>query len=507
LLGNGAAVAQRTVNPLVGGSNPPSPAKFLTPIKYNMIQNLEIETQESLLDNLRTNYREYIEDLRKNPIVVNETAIRTEGYYELLSSLIHCNPLDNFTPKNFFWINLIDDLLWIDELTMTSSKEEDFEELIYAFWEDSEYAGDFFQLIQEQTHFTNANLELINLLSEHILGFYYLQILEKYNGSNPVLYRIQEDMGDSDKIIRVGEASHYFELLKEHETFPTLMILEKQKSKIILSSRGNRDEIPLQENQSFIEISSQKILPILFPETLNEQQVRSISTKITRSINTIKNVSPYLLETFCNFTNVLIPITQKELVSHSIQELPGYSSINFSDRDFVDCIDDLMHENGHHILNCILNITELIFEDDEKIYYSPWRRSLRPIRGLYHAYCTFYWAAKLFHELSMSIITSKDKNIIQFDNDEKQKIYSRFLEEYYMLSFCHDQIEIAYREDKKISKEGYNIYQLFKNNLLKLENDLSTIEEKLIDSSLQETLADLKKELKNNSDHYNLKRI
>jgi len=82
-----------------------------------------------------------------------------------------------------------------------------------------------------------------------------------------------------------------------------------------------------------------------------------------------------------------------------MQSLPGYSSLNMFDRDQIDLMDDLLHENGHHYLNTFLNHQDLINEDDDKIYYSPWRKALRPVRGIYHATFTFFWALELFYQL------------------------------------------------------------------------------------------------------------
>jgi HEXXH motif-containing protein len=88
-------------------------------------------------------------------------------------------------------------------------------------------------------------------------------------------------------------------------------------------------------------------------------------------------------------------------VSFSYRHRPGFSVINCYDRDNLDLIDDLIHENSHHHLNLLLR-KYVMYEGDrhQEIFYSPWRRSLRPIRGILHATFTFSMGALLFERLS-----------------------------------------------------------------------------------------------------------
>jgi hypothetical protein len=142
-----------------------------------------------------------------------------------------------------------------------------------------------------------------------------------------------------------------------------------------------------------------------------------------------------------------------------MQSLPGYSCLNLFERDDLDLMDDLVHENGHHYLNAYLNHTELIDEGPDQVYYSPWRRALRPIRGIYHAYCTFFWALKLFSDLAIK------------DEGKNPKILSRALEEAEMLSFCHPLLEWAY-ERGDIEDEGYEVFKTFQKEVFQIISEL-----------------------------------
>ena len=109
-------------------------------------------------------------------------------------------------------------------------------------------------------------------------------------------------------------------------------------------------------------------------------------------------------EGYCNLvrlTNRIVPLKAKGVVSFSYRHRPGLSFINCFDRDDLDLIDDLIHENSHHHLNLLLRKAVLYHKDqNQEIFYSPWRRSLRPLRGILHATFTFTMGAILFERLS-----------------------------------------------------------------------------------------------------------
>ncbi len=101
------------------------------------------------------------------------------------------------------------------------------------------------------------------------------------------------------------------------------------------------------------------------------------------------------------FTSRLVPLQARGVVSFSYRHRPGLSFINTFERDQLDLIDDLIHENSHHHLNLLLRKYELRRGDhNQRVFYSPWRRSLRPLHGILHATFTFTMGASLFERLS-----------------------------------------------------------------------------------------------------------
>ncbi|NGZ09709.1 MAG: hypothetical protein CV088_10035 [Nitrospira sp. LK70] len=100
-------------------------------------------------------------------------------------------------------------------------------------------------------------------------------------------------------------------------------------------------------------------------------------------------------------TSRIVPLQAKGVVSFSYRHRPGLSFINCFDRGNLDLIDDLIHENSHHHLNLLLRKYVMYRGDhNRQIFYSPWRRSLRPLRGILHATFTFTMGALLFQRLS-----------------------------------------------------------------------------------------------------------
>jgi hypothetical protein len=123
--------------------------------------------------------------------------------------------------------------------------------------------------------------------------------------------------------------------------------------------------------------------------------------RIGQALTIIQEAWPEGKEVLSLLTARIIPLKAKGVVSFSYRHRPGLSFINCFDRDDLDLIDDLIHENSHHHLNLLLRKHVMYHGDhNQQIFYSPWRRSLRPLRGILHAAFTFTMGAMLFERLS-----------------------------------------------------------------------------------------------------------
>ena len=123
--------------------------------------------------------------------------------------------------------------------------------------------------------------------------------------------------------------------------------------------------------------------------------------RVERAWTIVQEAWPEGHEVLALLTARIIPLKAKGVVSFSYRHLPGLSFINCFDRDHLDLIDDVIHENSHHHLNLLLRKHVMYHGDhNQQIFYSPWRRSLRPLRGILHAAFTFTMGAMLFERLS-----------------------------------------------------------------------------------------------------------
>ncbi|HTL62745.1 MAG TPA: HEXXH motif-containing putative peptide modification protein [Nitrospira sp.] len=136
------------------------------------------------------------------------------------------------------------------------------------------------------------------------------------------------------------------------------------------------------------------------PKSLTVTEAKQIA-RIDRAWQAIRRAWPEGHALLALLTSRVIPLAAHGVVSFSYRHRPGLSFINCFDRDNLDLIDDLVHENSHHHLNLLLRKHVLYRGDrNEQIFYSPWRRSLRPLRGILHATFTFTMGAVLFARLS-----------------------------------------------------------------------------------------------------------
>jgi len=181
--------------------------------------------------------------------------------------------------------------------------------------------------------------------------------------------------------------------------------------------------------------------------------------RIRTALGIIKTHSPDSYLAFRTFTRRVTPIKQKELVSYSLQTLPGHSFINLYHRDELDLLDDLLHENGHHWLNHHLILDDLLREDPDQIYYSPWRRTLRPVRGIYHAHFTFFFALKLYHDLASRLLDGKLTWPRPLTAGQQAKIFLRFLEEWWMLDYTAVDLARARRRGQ-VKMAGQKIFAM-----------------------------------------------
>ncbi len=133
-----------------------------------------------------------------------------------------------------------------------------------------------------------------------------------------------------------------------------------------------------------------------------------LTERIQKALAVIEEAWPDGARNLALLSQRIVPLNAHGVVSFSYRHRPGLSFINTFERDEFDLIDDLVHENSHHHLNLLLRKYVMHRRDrNQEIFYSPWRRSLRPLRGILHATFTFTMGAILFERLSSWVATGK----------------------------------------------------------------------------------------------------
>lgn len=361
----------------------------------------------------------------------------------------------------------------------------------------------------ELSYYTNFNWFFLKQLET----FFYLQSMEVKKGTDIGLSQDEEEIFDiwnhsefADIFLKtlnkgksVQEASQL--TLKSFEQH-LLTLGKRHIDKVDASSKSYRIQSVLGER-----MRSGKISPLLSTTlhlegkdldlmTSSLKDMNTFSHRIELALKLIRHYSFSSWERFTAFTDVIIPIKDKEFVSYSHQEFPCVSMINLYDRDFVDLMDDLLHENGHHHLNHYLNLEKLIDEPEDLIYYSPWRRTQRPLRGIYHAYFTFFWAFKLFSDMASGDLENYS---YQFSPAEKEKVLWRAVEEFHMLNYSFADIHWA-KKQGLITETGWAIIQSQQKELLKFKTKVAGWEKKI--KSHRKELTKLKSDLRSSRKKY-----
>lgn len=435
-------------------------------------------------------YLETIDILREDVEEDYSNEFLSQEFQDFFKVAIFSKALDKYSNLNWYWYQLIDRIVNIIGIHEDLEISEDYsltesEDAVFNFWNDTDYAKSFLEMINDTKDLSKTSIYHLRLLEQQIISFFNLHI-DFYSNSTSTYYNIPE-LGDGEDRIFSYRLLQYFDTNKFKDGHICTVRTDEHKLYI------NGLEFI---GKSFLNPT--KFYSLVSTSLEMDKKVSQFKSNIDDAVKIIKTVSPDLYLTLSTFTKVIVPINESGVVSYSMQSLPDYSCINMYDRDFVDLIDDLLHENGHHYLNTILNVEELIIEDDEKIYYSPWRRSLRAVRGIYHAYLTFFWAFELFTSLASHIL---EKDDLDFTQEQQDKIFSRAIEESLMLNFCTRDLESAYAEGK-ITGIGYSLIKAATKMIVSKNNLVIDLKTKISPESFAK-ITELENHLKETSTHYN----
>lgn len=212
------------------------------------------------------------------------------------------------------------------------------------------------------------------------------------------------------------------------------------------------------------------------PRTVASTSVDQVA-RIRRAWTIVQEAWPEGHEVLALLTARIIPLKAKGVVSFSYRHRPGLSFINCFDRDNLDLIDDLIHENSHHHLNLLLR-KQILYHGDrnQQIFYSPWRRSLRPLRGILHAAFTFTMGAMLFERLSTwasGRSGSARWTRAELTSRDLQRARFRCLEEVESVRYSIQDLEYAGRHLKWLTGSGQRLVKQLAETIEQVEHNIA----------------------------------
>ncbi len=128
--------------------------------------------------------------------------------------------------------------------------------------------------------------------------------------------------------------------------------------------------------------------------------VPRLGARLARALSAVEAAWPEAGREIRRRTWLLVPLVEPGTVSYSHLARPGISYISVFRGSLPDLADDLLHETAHHRLHAWQEVEELLRDPEETRFFSPWRRSMRPLHGILHGTFTFLFRAELFLRLA-----------------------------------------------------------------------------------------------------------
>ena len=113
-------------------------------------------------------------------------------------------------------------------------------------------------------------------------------------------------------------------------------------------------------------------------------------TAVAAALREIACVWPEIAKIFPLFVTTIIHIPELEYRSCSAQRYAGTIFLSGGDDSLLALEESLVHECGHQILYCIMELTPLVTANAERVFRLPWSGSERDLYGYFHA--TFIYA-------------------------------------------------------------------------------------------------------------------
>ena len=341
-------------------------------------------------------------------------------------------------------------------------------------------------------------------VSEYLYFSEALEDLKEIKSDSIKLKEFQTDLTESLKSDFGVEDFRFIEWERANTKYPVLLsILSKYADDSIKSCCTIQENVFLGNKSEFTYYEKANGDP-----STKGVKVKTVRKKTPKEkILQIQKAHEYLeafwkegFELYNLLTDKVHIIQSNGLVSYSHFQEQGISYINFIDRDILESIDDLIHENSHHHLNLILKKYKILKKDlKEDIFYSPWRKSLRPLYAILHATFTFSYGALLFYH----IVKSENWVYIDLPEGYKERAYSRFVEETLMVEYS--LIDLKWAMDKGFfTTKGISLIESLSKYNEECLSYLPEIAKKIKSKEMKQNLNSLQKTLSQSREQYRL---
>jgi hypothetical protein len=426
---------------------------------------MSLFNQKFHLENIsefKARFKSFRKDILADNLFTNEN-VASSVFSDFYSTFESKFKEIEYSSKSYYWLLQLDKLNYLYHLHLDYKLEpEDRDDIcdeILEYWEESEFGDLFFEKKPEKNNeISTASRNLVPMLENQIISIFYLHLIGHYSAPTSAIYIPIQEFGESNQYLFLGKQNNCFEIPTEFQNKAVLNIGKLENDELILLDDSDKEYPVKGANQLR-----------LFSDFYVLSKDAAISKRVQSTLEKYRTYLPFYYDFLKCYTSAIVNICDEDMVSHSTEELPGFTFINFGNRSDVELIDDLIHENGHHFLNTFLAQDELFEESSEAVFFSPWRKTLRPIRGIYHAYCTFMWAAYLFHDL-----LSNEKFVAEFSSEQLAHFKIRLFEELKMLEIAKIEMQKAFKE-KSITVRGKEVLDMFDSEMNSRSNSIKAL--------------------------------
>jgi len=111
-------------------------------------------------------------------------------------------------------------------------------------------------------------------------------------------------------------------------------------------------------------------------------EVRGLSAKLSRAVELVREAWEEVYRDLLAHTHEVVPMSERRVAPDLLPGRPGASYIHYAGKSAAGLAVDLVHENAHHRIQGLAALGALHRDHGETMYFSPWRRTMRPLEDI-----------------------------------------------------------------------------------------------------------------------------